>query len=452
MYKRKVYDHLRRWKAASKGTTALMIEGARRVGKSTVAEEFAKNEYRSYILIDWQKAPQAVRDSFRNNLDHLDTLFMDLSVYYGVRLHERDTLFIFDEVQLFPFARSAVKQLVADGRYDFMETGSLISIKKNVENILIPSEEESVSMFPMDFEEFLWARGEELLADAIRQSFADRRAMSPLLDNKAERLFREYMLVGGMPQAVERYLGTSDMGNVDRVKRQILHLYAQDIEKYGGASKARVKRIFDEIPGQLSQHEKKFTLSSLGENAREREYGDAFFWLDESFLINRCMNATDPHVGLRLHQEDSTMKCYMGDTGLLVTQVFADRAYTSNELYRDILFGKLEVNEGMLVENVVAQQLRASGHRLFFYSRYSRQAKDRMEIDFLLIGEYSNAAMKARVCPVEVKSTKRYKTSSRDKFKNKFVSLVGMQYVLHPRPMRVEGDRLYLPLYMAHCL
>ena len=230
MYKRKVYDHLRRWKAASKGTTALMIEGARRVGKSTVAEEFAKNEYRSYILIDWQKAPQAVRDSFRSNLDHLDTLFMDLSVYYGVRLHERDTLFIFDEVQLFPFARSAVKQLVADGRYDFMETGSLISIKKNVENILIPSEEESVSMFPMDFEEFLWARGEELLADAIRQSFADRRAMSPLLDNKAERLFREYMLVGGMPQAVERYLGTSDMCNVDRVKRQILHLYAQDIE------------------------------------------------------------------------------------------------------------------------------------------------------------------------------------------------------------------------------
>ena len=328
MYKRKVYDHLRRWKAASKGTTALMIEGARRVGKSTVAEEFAKNEYRSYILIDWQKAPQAVRDSFRNNLDHLDTLFMDLSVYYGVRLHERDTLFIFDEVQLFPFARSAVKQLVADGRYDFMETGSLISIKKNVENILIPSEEESVSMFPMDFEEFLWARGEELLADAIRQSFADRRAMSPLLDNKAERLFREYMLVGGMPQAVERYLGTSDMGNVDRVKRQILHLYAQDIEKYGGDSKERVKRIFDEIPVQLSKHEKKFTLSSLGENAREREYGNAFFWLDESFLINRCMNATDPHVGLRLHQEDSTMKCYMGDTGLLVTQVFADRAYT----------------------------------------------------------------------------------------------------------------------------
>ncbi|PLS23872.1 DUF4143 domain-containing protein, partial [Bifidobacterium imperatoris] len=292
----------------------------------------------------------------------------------------------------------------------------------------------------------------ELLADAIRQSFADRQAMSPLLDNKAERLFREYMLVGGMPQAIERYLETSDMGNVDRVKRQILRLYAQDIEKYGGDSKERVKRIFDEIPGQLSKHEKKFTLSSLGENAREREYGDAFFWLDESFLINRCMNATDPHVGLRLHQEDSTMKCYMGDTGLLVTQVFADRAYTSNELYRDILFGKLEVNEGMLVENAIAQQFRASGHRLFFYSRYSRQAEDRMEIDFLLIGEYSNAAMKARVCPVEVKSTKRYKTTSLDKFKNKFDSRVGMQYVLHPRPMRVEGDRLYLPLYMAHCL
>ncbi|MBT1175843.1 ATP-binding protein [Bifidobacterium sp. LC6] len=452
MFKRKIYESLKEWKSESAGTTALMIEGARRVGKSTIAEEFAKQEYRSYILIDWQKAPKAVRDSFANNLDDLNALFMDLSVYYGVRLYERDTLFIFDEVQLFPFARSAVKQLVADGRYDFMETGSLISIKKNVDNILIPSEEESVSMYPMDFEEFLWAKGEELLADAIRQAFNSQKPLSALLDNKAERLFREYMLVGGMPQAVKRYIETSDMGKVDQVKRQILRLYAQDIEKYGGDSKEQVKRIFDEIPGQLSKHEKKFTLASMGENARNREYGDAFFWLDESFLVNRCMNATDPHVGLRLHQEDSTMKCYMGDTGLLVTQVFADRAYTSNELYRDVLFGKLEVNEGMLVENVVAQQLRASGHRLFFYSRYSRQAEDRMEIDFLLVGEYSNAAMKARVCPVEVKSTKRYKTISLDKFKKKFDSRVGTQYVLHPRPMRVEGDRFYLPLYMAHCL
>ena len=452
MFQRKLYESLRRWKEESNGSTALMVEGARRVGKSTLVEEFARNEYRSYVMIDWQKAPWAVRESFLRNMDDLDALFMDLSVYYGVRLYERETLFIFDEVQLFPFARGAVKHLVADGRYDFLETGSLISIRRNVEDILIPSEEESVSMFPMDFEEFLWAAGEERLAQAIRESFETRRALSPLLDNKAERLFREYMLVGGMPQAVERYLDTSDMGRVDRVKRQILRLYAQDVEKYGGTDRERVRRVFDEIPGQLSKHEKKFVLSDMDRNARGREYRDAFFWLDESYLINRCVNATDPHVGLTLHREDSSMKCYMGDTGLLVTQVFADRAYTSNELYRDVLFGKLEVNEGMLVENVVAQQLRSTGHRLFFYSRYSRQAEDRMEIDFLLVGEYENAAMKARVSPVEVKSTKRYATVSLDKFKTKFDKRVGTQYVLHPRPLRVEGDRLYLPLYMAHCL
>ena len=452
MFQRKLYESLRRWKEESNGSTALMVEGARRVGKSTLVEEFARNEYRSYVMIDWQKAPWAVRESFLRNMDDLDALFMDLSVYYGVRLYARETLFIFDEVQLFPFARGAVKHLVADGRYDFLETGSLISIRRNVEDILIPSEEESVSMFPMDFEEFLWAAGEERLAQAIRESFETRRALSPLLDNKAERLFREYMLVGGMPQAVERYLDTSDMGRVDRVKRQILRLYAQDVEKYGGTDRERVRRVFDEIPGQLSKHEKKFVLSDMDRNARGREYRDAFFWLDESYLINRCVNATDPHVGLTLHREDSSMKCYMGDTGLLVTQVFADRAYTSNELYRDVLFGKLEVNEGMLVENVVAQQLRSTGHRLFFYSRYSRQAEDRMEIDFLLVGEYENAAIKARVSPVEVKSTKRYATVSLDKFKTKFDKRVGTQYVLHPRPLRVEGDRLYLPLYMAHCL
>ncbi|KAB5607422.1 ATP-binding protein [Bifidobacterium jacchi] len=452
MYRRKTYDALLRWRKESNGRTALMIEGARRVGKSTIAEEFAKREYRSYVLIDWQKAPTAVRDSLLNNLDDLDSLFMDLSVYYGVRLYERETLFIFDEVQLFPFARSAVKHLVADGRYDYLETGSLISMRKNVEGILIPSEEESISMFPMDFEEFLWACGEDLLAEAIREAFAAKKALSPLLDRKAERLWREYMLIGGMPQAVERYLETSDMGMVDRVKRQILRLYMQDIEKYGGGDADRVRRIFGEIPGQLSKHEKKFTLAAVDSDARSRDYRDAFFWLDDSYLVNRCVNATDPRVGLSLYQEDSSMKCYMGDTGLLVTMVFGDRDYTSNELYRDVLFGKLETNEGMLVENVVAQQFRAAGHRLFFYSRYSRQASERMEVDFLLVKQYGNAAGRMRVCPVEVKSTKRYSTVSLDKFKAKFDSRIGMQYVLHPKPLKADGDRLYLPLYMAHCL
>ena len=452
MYKRKAYDLLKRWKKESDGSTALMIEGARRVGKSTLAEQFARSEYRSYVLVDFQKAPQEVRDSFLRNTDDLDALFMELSVYYGVRLHERETLFVFDEVQLFPFARGMVKKLVADGRYDYLETGSLISIKGNVKDILIPSEEEAVSLFPFDFEEYLWAREEDMLADAIRDAFGRREPLPDLLHRRAERLFREYLLVGGMPQAVARYLGTSDMGKADRVKRQILRLYAEDIAKYGGSDRRKVQRIFAEIPGQLSKHEKKFTLASLGANARSRGYEDAFFWLDESFLVNRCVNATDPRVGLSLYQEGSTQKCYLADTGLLVTQVFADRAYTSNALYKNVLFGKLDVNEGMLAENAVAQQLRAAGHALFFYSRASQDADERMEIDFLLVGEYPDAAMKERVCPVEVKSSSRYKTVSLDKFKRKFGKRVGTQYVLHPRQMRAEGDRVFLPLYMAFCL
>lgn len=381
-------------------------------------------------------------------------LFMYLQTYANVRLHERESLVVFDEVQLFPPAREFVKHLVADGRYDYLETGSLVSIKANVEGIVIPSEEDGLALDPLDFEEFLWAMGEELLADAIRDSFEQRRPLPEDLHRKAERLFREYMLVGGMPQSVSEYAESRDMAAVDRRKRRILRLYSDDIAKYGGGDKARVQSVFAGVPRQLSKHEKRFTLASIDKDARSREYDGAFFWLNDARICNVCYNSTDPGVGLARNEDNATLKCYMADTGLLVAHAFASNRTTPNSVYRDILFGKIEANEGMLVENAVAQQLHAAGHRLFFYSRYSDSAPDRMEIDFLVEREYENAAMRMRVSPVEVKSSKRYGTKSLAKFKGKFGSRVGTQYVLHPRPLRYEqqAERLFLPLYMTHLL
>jgi predicted AAA+ superfamily ATPase len=266
------------------------------------------------------------------------------------------------------------------------------------------------------------------------------------------RLFREYMLVGGMPQAVAEYIGSHDLAKVDQVKRRILRLYRDDIVKFADGEKGKVQAVFDTIPGQLSKHEKKFALSAIDKNARSRSYEGAFFWLGDAHIANICLNATDPNVGLSMSQDNSTLKCYMADTGLLVTSAFASHSSTPNEVYRDILLGKLEVNEGMLAENIVAQQLVATGHRLFFYSRYSNVAEERMEVDFLIAGEYENAAMRLRVCPVEVKSRSRYKTSSLDKLKSRFTKRIGTQYVVHPKQFAVEGDRVFIPLYMSFCL
>ncbi|MBQ9058038.1 MAG: ATP-binding protein [Atopobiaceae bacterium] len=454
MFKRKVYNEMLRWKSESTGESALLIEGARRVGKSTIAEEFGRSEYRSYALFDFSKVTDAFRETFLDLRSDIDALAMYLQTYANVRLYERESLVIFDEVQLFPQAREFLKHLVADGRFDYLETGSLVSIKENVKDIVIPSEEDALSLDPLDFEEFLLAMGEELLADAIRDSFACVRPLPEDLHRKAERLFREYMLVGGMPQAVAEYVSSRDMEAVDRRKRRILRLYRDDIVKYAGNDKARVQSVFAGIPGQLSKHEKRFTLASIDKDARSREYDGAFFWLDDARIANVCYNSTDPTVGLALNEDNATLKCYMADTGLLISHAFASNRATPNSVYRDILFGKIDLNEGMLVENAVAQQLHASGHRLFFYSQYSAVAADRMEIDFLIEREYENAAMRMRVSPVEVKSAKRYGTSSLSKYKAKFAKRVGTQYVLHPRPMRhdVDAERVCLPLYMAHLL
>ena len=453
MFKRKILKDLENWRNNSAGHTAALIEGARRIGKSTAARAFGESAYKSYILVDFSQAPDSVLDIFNTQRDDLDTFFMMLSTYYRTKLHERRSLIIFDEVQLYPTAREMIKRLVADGRFDYIETGSLISIKRNVQDILIPSEERKMEMGPMDFEEFCWAMGEELLYEAIEQAFDSLTPLPDALHKRAMRLWREYVLVGGMPQAVAQYVNNRDFGRVDVIKRDILSLYADDIGKFANGDAGRVRNIFAQVPAQLSKHERKFTLASLDKDARMREYDAAFFWLDDARLVNLCRNATDPTVGLGLYEDNSSFKCYMGDTGLLVAQTFADRKATPDDVYRNILFDNIGVNEGMLMENAVAQQLRAAGHRLLFFSRYARgEAARTMEIDFLIVREYDNAAMKPRVSPVEVKSTKRYGTSSLNKFRSLYGSRLGKQYILHPRQLAAEGDLVRAPLYMSRCL
>lgn len=453
MLERKAYGALRAWKASSQGSTALLIEGARRVGKSTLVEKFGKAEYRSCLFIDFFTAPPEVKNYFQQMSTDLDSLFVYLSAFYGVKLYPRETLIVFDEIQFYPFARGLIKYLVADGRYDYIETGSLVSIKQNVRDIIIPSEERAIELNPMDFEEFCWAMGQAPLVDVMRNSAEQLKPLPDALHGKCERLFREYMLVGGMPAVVADYVESRDFGKIDAIKRDILTLYRNDIGRFAKGYEFKVGSVFDGIPGQLSKHEKKFSLSTLGGDPRMRTYEEAFFWLEDARIANICYNATDPGIGLALSRDQSTLKCYMADTGLLVTHAFSDNAHTSDKVFRDILLGKLSLNEGMITENAVAQALRANGHRLFFYSRFDREdASARMEVDFLITQEYANAGGKMRTTPLEVKSTKRYGTASLDKFRKKFGKRVGREYVIHPKTLEVQGDRVHLPLYLAFCL
>ena len=452
MFERDFYQTLLDWKARRAGKTALLVEGARRVGKSTIVEEFARREYRSYILIDFWEAGREVRDAFTDNAGDLDALFRVLQVLYNTRLHVGESLIVFDEVQLFPFARGLVKQLVADGRYHYIETGSLISIRQNISGIPIPSEETHATLHPMTFDEFLRAHGRQMLAEEIRSAFSRMAPLDDAVHKLAMRLFREYLLVGGMPSAVAAFLSDNSFQAADEEKRDILDLYRADIERYATGNSARVRAAFDAIPGQLSKHEKKFTLAALGPNARMREYGDAFAWLADAKMADMCRSVSDPQVGLAFYEDGSSFKCYLADTGLLVTHALGDRGVTSERIYRDVLGGNLDMNEGMLVENYVSQQLAASGHRLRFYSAHARSAPERMEVDFLIAREYDNANGKARISPIEVKSAKRYGTSSLDKFRAKFGRHVGSAFVLHPRQMQAEEDPVRLPLYMAHLL
>lgn len=448
--KRKIYNELLEWKNKRNGTTAVIIEGARRIGKSYIVEEFARNEYDSYLLIDFNKADKVVWEWFDNYLEDLDTLLMNLQIHYNVRLTPRKSIIIFDEVQLCPRARSAIKYLVADGRYDYIETGSLISIKKNVKDILIPSEEQALPMYPMDFEEFLWALDDELMMPFITQCFQKRKPLGGH-HRKALDYFRTYMIVGGMPQAILKYIETHDFKEVDRVKRSILQVYKNDIAKYASNVEHKVKSIFDELPAQLQKHEKKFRLSALEPGAAYRDYDDAFFWLSDAGIVNICYNCTAPNIGLRLNMERNTLKCYMADTGLLFSHAFDEKGRVPNEIYQKIIHDKLEINEGMLVENIVAQMLTAAGHKLYFYSNSSREnAEDRMEIDFLTAK--SKLTSRHNITPIEVKSSQRYTLSSLNKCINKFGNYLTTPIVLHSADLKQEKGIDYLPLYMTPLL
>lgn len=441
--KRKMYDTLLSWKLKDKGTSALFVDGARRVGKSHICASFAKNEYRSFILVDFANVPKQVRAIFEEDGDDLDTFFLKLSAFYHTKLYERASVIVFDEVQQFPQARQLVKYLVADHRYDYIETGSLITLSQNNQDIVIPSEEEHVEMFPLDFEEYLWAMGDEVTISILRQFFDNRRPLGQALHRRVMNDFRKYLLVGGMPQAVEEFAESGDFEQVDRIKRRILTLYREDVAKFAKGYEARVFSLFDQIPSQLTRKEKRFKLSSLGEHARLRDYEDAFIWLDEAMVINTCFNTEDPYGSLEMSAQHSTLKCYMGDTGLLVTLAFMDQKYQDNDLYRAILLDKMNVNEGMIAENAVAQMLRAQGHRLFFYSRPANGNRaNMMEIDFLIPNG-------RKISPIEVKSGSYQKHASLDKFRRRFTKNMGESYILYTKDILVKDGIVHLPLYMA---
>ena len=448
--RRKITETLRKWREADATECALLIDGARRVGKSFIVEEFAKAEYPAYLMINFKYVGSDVKETFHEYLNRLDMFFERLFLVLDKKPLPKGSLVIFDEVQEFPRAREAIKPLVADGRYQYIETGSLISIKKNVEGILIPSEERHIKMYPMDFEEFLWANGEESLMDVIRDAFTRRVPLGPL-HRRAMDAFRTYMLVGGMPQAVRKYVETHDFEKVDRTKRDILGLYRNAIAKYAGTNALKVESMWDAIPAQLSRHEKSYNLADIADNARMREYEDPAFWLKDAMTCNFCYNATEPNLGLSLSADHTTFKCYMADTGLLVSHAFDENELVAEAIHKRLLTGDISVNEGMIMENVVAQMLVASGRNLYFYARsdpYDR--KERLEIDFLIAK--SKLARKNNVSAIEVKSGKRVRPASLRKFQAKFAEFLAEPFVFHAGDVRDVGTFRCLPLYMAACL
>lgn len=446
MLKRKIYDELVAWKNNSKGETALMIDGAHRVGKSFIVEEFAKAEYRSYIIVDFGQASQDVLDLFINDTLDFDLFFAKLSAFYSTTLYKRESLIVFDEVQQFPRARQLIKYFVKDGRFDFIETGSLIRLKKNVQDIIIPSEEEHIELLPLDFEEFLWAMGDEVTYPLIRHCFEKKESLGSALHRKIMNDFRQYILVGGMPQSVIAYINGKDFAASDEAKRRILRLYREDVAKFAQGYEDKVYAVFDNIPGQLSKKEKRYNLSSINKQARFRSYEDSFVWLNEAMVVNACFNSTDPNVGLALSADNATQKCYMADTGLLVTQAFWNKKYLDNEIYRAILFDKLDINEGMIMENIVAQMLRIKRSRLYFYSRNDNiNRENHMEIDFLITED-------KKIAPVEVKSGNYRSRSSLDKFRRHFSKVIGNSYILYTKDVMIKDGIIHLPLYMAELL
>jgi len=444
---RKIYKKILDWKESTKGTKALLIEGARRVGKSTVAEEIGQKEYKSYILIDFNKASSKVKSAF-DDLDNLDVFFQTLSLEYNTRLYNRKSLIIFDEIQKFPKAREAIKYLVQDHRYDYIETGSLISIRENVQSITIPSEERKIKMYPVDFEEFMVYMNEEILLEYINDCWNKKIPLDRKMHEKAMRLFNEYLLVGGMPQAIVAFANNArDFASADVEKRDILELYRDDIKKAAKRYNSKVSAIFENIPAYLSTHEKRIVLSEIDDNGRFDRYDEPLFWLDDSMICNLCYKCNDPNVGFALNKNDSYVKCYLGDTGLLVSLAFSENEITDQNLYKQIMDGKLSINKGMLYENMISQMLAAKGIKLYFYTRYNEvKHRNDIEIDFLIS---NNSKTNFKINPIEVKSGKNYSTTSLTTFHGVYKKRIERQLIIHPKNLSIADGIIKIPPYMV---
>ena len=446
IFKRKVYEKLLKWKELSSGQSAVLIEGARRIGKSTIVEEFAKNEYDDYLVLDFARESQDVRNNFVENMSDLDTFFRNLFLLKGKSLQGEKCVIIFDEVQLFPIARQSVKYLVADGRFEYIETGSLISIRRNVKDILIPSEEYRIEMYPMDFEEYLWAVGDRVTIPVMRSAFEKRKALGDAIHRKIMKEFRTYMAVGGMPQAVEALVEGKTFEQIDFVKRNILSLYEEDLAKYDEENRDKASIIYRTIPEQLENRNSHFKFSIVDKNARYQNYVDAVSFIAEAMIGNECINVTKPEVALELFADRSNFKLYMGDTGLLVAQIMKNREKTDEDLYKALIIDKLGINQGMIMENMVAQMLRTSGHELYFheykYMPESASKEKKYEIDFMIV-------KKKKICPIEVKSSNYTSHKSFDYLIRKYQIKMEDRYIIYTKDLKYEDGIMYIPIYMT---
>ena len=439
IFRRKIYDELLRWKQTDEGRTAILIQGARRVGKSTVAEQFAKNEYESYILVDFGACSAEVRALF-NDVSNLDRIFMRLQLEYGVELKRRTSVIIFDEVQLAPKARQAIKYLVKDGRYDYIETGSLISIRKNVKDILIPSEELKLHMHPMDYEEFKWALGDTASMRLLHTCFQDRISLGDDTNRKLMRDFRLYMLIGGMPQAVAAYLESNNLEKVDGVKRTILPLYEDDFNKIDPSGNA--SKMFHQIPAQLTGNANRYLTWSATNGTRLADLTETISEMKESMVVNMAYHASDPSAGMALHLDFEKYKMFAADTGLFVTLAFWDKQFTDNTIYQKLLSDKLSADLGYVYENAIAQMLKAAGHELYYYTFPTDSGRHNYEVDFLI-------ADGDKVSPIEVKSSGYKAHASLDAFSSKYSARIKHKYLIYTKDLRKEGELTYLPAYMT---
>ena len=440
VFKRKIYEKLIDWKRTKDGQTALLIRGARRVGKSTIAEEFAKREYTSYIKVDFADAPDAVWEAVTHISDR-DQFFLQLQFIYNIRLEPRKSVIIFDEIQKAPKVREAIKYLVKDHRYDYIETGSLLSIKKNTQGIVIPSEETRIDMFPMDYEEFRWALGDTATVPLMKQTFDDKKGVGDATCRKLLRDFRLYMLVGGMPQAVNAYLDTQNLSVVDAAKREIIELYGDDFRKIDPTGRAT--RLFMAAPSQLTGNATRYQVTSvLGRSQEETDMSELIQDMEDSMAVNFSYHADNPSVGLSQHKNMQQYKMFVGDTGLFVTMAFWDNEVTENVIYQKLLSDKLASDLGYVYENVIAQMLRAKGDKLYYHTWPTPSGKHNYEIDFLLSRGF-------KLCPIEVKSSGYKAHVSMDEFCKKFSQQIGIKYLLYTKDLRKDGDLWLLPVYLT---